>query len=343
MALAHKIRHLREAGMSEPDEQQPFAMMPMAVVRQHDLSMGARVLYASLAFYARAEATCFPDEQTLAGDLGTSTRQVRAYLKELADAGSISIQRRAHGRGNVYTLHPDDTGHRKNTSAKYRKNTSAQPIPYRKNTSAGDRKNTSALLHEVEQETIFTPDGVNADAPPPTPQATPTQETREQPTESKSAPWTVAEACLEAQGRPATDKAVKRYLRDAQAEVVDAYAGRGVTVADVKACLAYLLSDPWVQRDPSVLTPAYLGAKLGPWVKAGKPAQYVEPARAKPAASERKPLGLSSIPERPKTREQREAEALIASPEYQARIAAEREARKARGPHARPWATGGTS
>jgi hypothetical protein len=45
--------------------------------------------------YAREKDYCFPGQQTLAEDMGSSERSVRTYQKELEDAGFLEVTRDA--------------------------------------------------------------------------------------------------------------------------------------------------------------------------------------------------------------------------------------------------------
>lgn len=128
--------------------------------------------------------------------------------------------------------------------------------------------------------------------------------------QTTSMPWLVSEACLLAQGRPATRKAVLKHIKDAETEVVEAYRPHGLTLGDAKACLAYLLTDPWVQANLTCLTPAYLGAQLGPWLMAKKPtakAAVLPPARTTSTGA---PIvtGISQMPKRYVSPEEAEIE-----------------------------------
>ena len=55
--------------------------------------------------YARELDECFPGQDRLAQDIGTTRQSVNAYIKELRQAELISVERRGQGKPNVYTVH----------------------------------------------------------------------------------------------------------------------------------------------------------------------------------------------------------------------------------------------
>src|SRR3954447_22323012 len=92
-------RLLREAENS-------YARMPIAVLRDGTLAAGPRLLWATLVSYAWGDkTTCWPGEETLGADLGTSTRNLRRWMRVLQDRGLVAVRRHGLGQTNVYTLH----------------------------------------------------------------------------------------------------------------------------------------------------------------------------------------------------------------------------------------------
>ena len=81
-----------------------FAPLPNAVLLDIRLSRDARLLYALLQYHARGDGRCFPSHATLAAELGGGETALRAYLRELIDAGLIGQRRRGQGRTNMYIL-----------------------------------------------------------------------------------------------------------------------------------------------------------------------------------------------------------------------------------------------
>jgi DNA-binding transcriptional ArsR family regulator len=85
--------------------QQGWTGVPNFILESQHLSVGAKLVYAMLLKYARDLHECFPGQQRLAKDIGSSDRSVRSWLKELEEAGLVSIKQRGQGRPNLYTVH----------------------------------------------------------------------------------------------------------------------------------------------------------------------------------------------------------------------------------------------
>jgi hypothetical protein len=81
-----------------------FVQVPIALVRNSELSHTALRVYAALASYANSEKTAWPGQARLATDIGVSERTIRFRLKELEDAGHIVIKRRGRRKTNLYFL-----------------------------------------------------------------------------------------------------------------------------------------------------------------------------------------------------------------------------------------------
>lgn len=80
-----------------------FAALPYMVLRDTKLSTGARLAYAVLLMYAWQEGSCFPGQERMAKDLGTSERHLRRFLEELRDGAYISWRRTQ--TTNEYRIH----------------------------------------------------------------------------------------------------------------------------------------------------------------------------------------------------------------------------------------------
>lgn len=70
-----------------------FAKLPLRLLREKALSFGAKCLYARLGLYAGKDGVCNPSHETLARELGISTRSIRALLTELREYGLVTWQR----------------------------------------------------------------------------------------------------------------------------------------------------------------------------------------------------------------------------------------------------------
>src|SRR5882724_4437511 len=81
-----------------------FTQVPNFILTNKELSVGAKLYYAMLLKYAREKDYCFPGQQTLAADMGSSERRVRTYQKELEDAGFLNVEQRGLGQTSLYKL-----------------------------------------------------------------------------------------------------------------------------------------------------------------------------------------------------------------------------------------------
>ncbi len=84
-----------------------FIPEPIYKLPRHELSWGAKVVYARLLRYAGRNGHAFPRRETLSQEVGYKSRQLDKYLAELKQKGFIRTERRMH-RSNIYTflLHP---------------------------------------------------------------------------------------------------------------------------------------------------------------------------------------------------------------------------------------------
>ena len=85
--------------------QRGWTGVPNFILESKGISVGAKLTYAMLLKYARELDECFPGQDRLAQDIGTARQSVNAYIRELRQAGLISVRRRGQGRPNVYTVH----------------------------------------------------------------------------------------------------------------------------------------------------------------------------------------------------------------------------------------------
>jgi hypothetical protein len=81
-----------------------FAAFPYSVMRDKNLSTGARLTYAFLLMYAWQEGSCFAKQDTMAETMGVSLRQLQRYLYELGAANYICITREDKRFSNTYVL-----------------------------------------------------------------------------------------------------------------------------------------------------------------------------------------------------------------------------------------------
>jgi biotin operon repressor len=99
-----KDRNLRLRG-ADIATQRGWTGVPNFILESKAISVGAKLTYAMLLKYARELDDCFPGQDRLAQDLGTTRQSVNSYIKDLRKAGLITVQRRGQGRPNLYTIH----------------------------------------------------------------------------------------------------------------------------------------------------------------------------------------------------------------------------------------------
>ena len=82
-----------------------FTQVPNVVLKNKNLSLGAKFCYSMLLMYAWQNDFCFPGQEKLAEEIGITPRSVRNHLAELRKIGYISVKRRGLTKTNVYILH----------------------------------------------------------------------------------------------------------------------------------------------------------------------------------------------------------------------------------------------
>ena len=82
-----------------------FTQVPNFILKDPDLSVGAKVVYAMFLSYAWHNDSCFPGQERLANDMGLVRSRVTQLITELEKAGLVTIQRRGQGKTNIYTIH----------------------------------------------------------------------------------------------------------------------------------------------------------------------------------------------------------------------------------------------
>ena len=81
-----------------------FTQLPNFILRNPDISIGAKTVYSLFISYAWHNDFCFPGQQRLADDLGMSIGSINGFIKELEKAGLIEITRRGQGKTNYYKI-----------------------------------------------------------------------------------------------------------------------------------------------------------------------------------------------------------------------------------------------
>jgi len=90
--------------VEDPAMRDGFTQIPNAILRDPDLSIGAKITYGLLLSYAWGADSCYPGQERMASDMGGGERSVRRYMSELTEAGMIEVQQRGLGRTNLYIL-----------------------------------------------------------------------------------------------------------------------------------------------------------------------------------------------------------------------------------------------
>src|ERR1039457_1112509 len=88
-----------------PVLQHGFTQVPNFILKDPNLSVGAKVAYAMFLSYAWHNDSCFPGQDRLAEDMGMSRSRVTEFVGELERAGLVTIERRGQGKTNLYTIH----------------------------------------------------------------------------------------------------------------------------------------------------------------------------------------------------------------------------------------------
>lgn len=89
---------------ADPIAQHGFTQLPNFILRNPDLSIGAKTTYALFLSYAWHDNLCFPGQDKLAKSIGMSVASVNAFIKELEAFGLIEVMRRGQGKTNLYTI-----------------------------------------------------------------------------------------------------------------------------------------------------------------------------------------------------------------------------------------------
>lgn len=80
-----------------------FVQVPILVLRDHDLSAGAKLVYGGLVWYLWRGGT-YPGQVAMAEEFGIGERSVRRHLAELEAQGYLAVKRHGLGQANTYTI-----------------------------------------------------------------------------------------------------------------------------------------------------------------------------------------------------------------------------------------------
>lgn len=87
-----------------------YGIVPKLVMKDEDLSIEAKAIYAYLCSYAGAGKTAFPSVDLICNNLGISENRFYKHRKPLVDKGYINVEREKTDSGwsnNIYTLNSE--------------------------------------------------------------------------------------------------------------------------------------------------------------------------------------------------------------------------------------------
>ena len=103
-ANLQKIERNIKLNSADPIALHGFTQLSNFILRNPDISIGAKTTYALFLSYAWHNDLCFPGQNTLAEAMGMSIGSVNAFVKELESCGLIDITRRGQGKTNLYII-----------------------------------------------------------------------------------------------------------------------------------------------------------------------------------------------------------------------------------------------
>ena len=108
-----------ELATNDPVARGGFTQVPNFILKDPNISVGAKVAYAMFLSYAWHNDSCFPGQDRLARDMGMSRVRVTQLIAELERASLVTIQRRGQGKTNLYTVHFQVKRFRDNSTPKH--------------------------------------------------------------------------------------------------------------------------------------------------------------------------------------------------------------------------------
>lgn len=144
-----------------------FTAIPNRILKNSEITLGARMVYAMLLTYAWQDGFCFPAQERLAKDLGVTDRSVRTFLKELRENELITWKQQGLNRPNIYYILRLPEGDEDGDSGPEKFS-----VPDRKYISGQDRKpasdyeySTNNTQHvNVEEKNLLTEDETEEEA-----------------------------------------------------------------------------------------------------------------------------------------------------------------------------------
>jgi hypothetical protein len=89
----------------DPVSRGGFTQVPNFILKEPNLSIGAKLTYAMFLSYAWHDDGCFPGQDILAGNLGLSRSRSTTFVTELKNTALVTVERRGQGLTNNYVIH----------------------------------------------------------------------------------------------------------------------------------------------------------------------------------------------------------------------------------------------
>ncbi len=99
-----RIERNMKLNTADPIALHGFTQVPNFILRDPNVSIGAKTVYSLLLSYAWHNDLCFPGQDRLAQDVGMGIASVNRFIKELEACNLIEITRRGQGKTNFYTI-----------------------------------------------------------------------------------------------------------------------------------------------------------------------------------------------------------------------------------------------
>ena len=102
-----------EVNTKDPVTRGGFTQFPNFILRDGNISFGAKVVYSLFLSYAWHNDFVFPDQDRLAKDSGVTRERVTQLVGELQKIGLIEITRGGQGKIDIYKMNfvvKKDTG-----------------------------------------------------------------------------------------------------------------------------------------------------------------------------------------------------------------------------------------
>ena len=100
----HEVERNMKLNSADPVALHGFTQLPNFILRDPNISIGAKTAYSLLLSYAWHNDLCFPGQDRLAKEMGMGIASVNRFIKELEECSLISIARRGQGKTNFYTI-----------------------------------------------------------------------------------------------------------------------------------------------------------------------------------------------------------------------------------------------